>query len=62
MKELKKVSEEWHVPWYIQKKKKFKNVHKRVIKLLGIKEDKAYTSINSRGAFRENPAKHQVFS
>ena len=44
------------------KKKKFKNVHKRVIKLLGIKENKAYTSINSRGAFRENPAKHQVFS
>ena len=44
------------------KKKQFKNVHKRVIKLLGIKENKAYTSINSRGAFRENPAKHQVFS
>ena len=44
------------------KKKKFKNVHKRVIKLLGIKENKAYTSINSRGAFRENPAKQQVFS
>ena len=62
MKELKKVSEEWHVPWYIQKKKKFKNVHKRVIKLKGVKEKKAYTSNNSRGTFRENPAKHQVFS
>ena len=45
-----------------KKKKKFKNVHKGVIKLLGITENKAYTSINSRGAFRENPAKHQVFS